>query len=483
MIAIQDLIKLDDALFQIPREFRADMRVPAKVFADEKLLKSIIADRSLWQLINVATLPGIIHSAMAMPDIHEGYGFPIGGVAAMALDQGAVICPGGIGYDINCGVRMLLLEGIMFHDLKPYLDDLATALYKAIPSGVGQGGFISLTDAQLEAILQGGSPYMLELGYGLPGDLEFCEEGGVMTDAWANLVSEKAKERGRDQLGTLGSGNHFLEIQKVAQVFDQKTAQFLGLSPDAVTIMIHCGSRGLGHQVCTDYVRAMVPLMKQWGFELPDRELVCAPFGQDMAQRYFSAMKAAANFAWANRHMIGHAARKACRQVLGNSVSVRTVYDISHNIGKMETHMVNQKPIDVVMHRKGATRSFGPGRPEVPALYRDIGQPVFVPGTMGTASYVMVGTHESMERSFGSCCHGAGRVMSRMQAKKTTTMHALRKELEQQGIIVRCDSPQGLVEEAPCAYKDIEEVVASIATNKLANKVAQLKPLAVIKGG
>ncbi len=476
------MLKIEPYLYEIERSFRSDMRVPARVFATEKMLKEIGIDRSLWQLVNITTLPGIVGYAFAMPDIHEGYGFPIGGVAATAIDHGGAISPGGIGYDINCGVRLLAANN-EFEEIKKSLDALATALFHAVPSGVGRGGKLVLKERELDHVLAEGAPYMLKKGYGERTDIEFCEEHGCMSGANPDRVSEKAKNRGTDQLGTLGSGNHFLEVQKVAEIFDQEVASTMGLRMNQVTVMIHCGSRGLGHQTCTDYVRDFMPLLKKWNIELPDRELVCAPFNSQEGQNYFAAMQAASNFAWANRHLIGHWVRESWQKILGNGAQLNLIYDVSHNIGKKEKHSINGSELELLVHRKGATRSFGPGRPELPAKYHAIGQPVLIPGTMGTASYVLVGTKKGMDLSFGTCCHGAGRRMSRVQAKKTVRGSALRGQLEKKGIVVRCDSDAGLAEEAPTAYKDVEEVVQVVHDAHLARKVARLEPIAVIKGG
>ncbi len=481
-IKYSDLIKIDDFTWEIPKSYRSDMRVPARLFANENMIGDVLQDRALWQLVNVATLPGIQKYAFAMPDIHQGYGFPIGGVAATAIDEGGVISPGGIGYDINCGVRLLRAD-MSAQDLKPYLEKLATRIFHKVPSGVGRGGKLEFGSHELDAFLKHGANRMVQLGYGNEADLEFCEENGCMQNADPDLVSEHAKKRGGDQLGTLGSGNHFLEVQIIDEIFDEQAASVFGLKKGNVTVMIHCGSRGLGHQTCTDYVRIMMRKLPEWGFELPDRELIYAPFKSPEAQDYFAAMAAASNYAWANRHLIGHWVREAWHEVVGEGVSLHTVYDISHNIGKIETHTIDGMQKKVVMHRKGATRAFGPGREEVPAMYRSIGQPVLIPGTMGTASYVMAGTSESMDIAFGSSCHGAGRRMSRAQAKKHIYGARLREELEARGIVIRSDSDPGLAEEAPEAYKDVEDVVASVAGAKLARKVARLKPLAVVKGG
>lgn len=482
IITLNDLIKMDEYTYEVPKSYRNDMRVPARVFVNEKMIQDVLHDKSMWQLVNVTTLPGIQKYAFAMPDIHQGYGFPIGGVAACAIDEGGVISPGGIGYDINCGVR-LLVANINAIDIKPYLQELATRIFHKIPSGVGRGGRLKFRAHELDKILVHGAQRMLDLGYGTESDLEFCEERGQMNIANPDLVSDHAKERGADQIGTLGSGNHFLEIQYVEEIFDKQAAQAFGLQEGAVTTMIHCGSRGLGHQTCTDYVRVMMSKLSHWGYQLPDRELIYAPFKSPEGQDYFAAMAAASNYAWANRHMIGHWVRESYQEVIGSSVQLQTMYDVSHNIGKVEKHQVDGAVKELIMHRKGATRAFGPGRPENSAKYMSVGQPVLIPGTMGTASYVLAGTNASMDIAFGSSCHGAGRSMSRAQAKKTIRGSTLRQELESQGIIIRSDSDPGLAEEAPVAYKDIEEVIDVVHGAGLARKVARLKPLAVVKGG
>lgn len=478
---LQDLIKIDDNTWEIPKSFRSDMHVPARVFVNQPLLEDVFNDRSMGQLVNVATLPGIVQYAMAMPDIHEGYGFPIGGVAACAIEQGGVISPGGIGYDINCGIR-LLRANMSYDELKPYMEKLANEIFRAIPSGVGKGGRLDFKIGELDKILEGGAQHMLELGYGNERDIAFCEEEGCMRGARADAISERAKKRGSDQLGTLGSGNHFLEVQKVDEIFDQEVAERYGLKVGQVVIMIHCGSRGLGHQTCTDYVKRFIPKVAEWGITLPDRELVCAPFKTPEAQDYFAAMQAAANYAWANRHMISHWVRKEWKIVLGEHAELDLVYDVSHNMGKVETHQVNGKNTELIVHRKGATRAFGPGRTEMPGIYQSVGQPVLIPGTMGTSSYILAGTQKSMEIAFGTSCHGAGRRMSRSQAKKTVRGSELREELSKQGIIIRSHSDPGLAEEAPTAYKDVEDVVDVVHNAGLAKKVARVVPLAVIKG-
>ncbi len=482
VITFEDLIKINDFLWEIPKSFRPDMRVPARIYMTEKMFGDIRDDKSLVQLINVSTLPGIQKFALAMPDIHQGYGFPIGGVAATAVHEGGVISPGGIGYDINCGVR-LLVSDLTVGEIKPRLDTLATALFNAVPSGVGRGGKVKLSAADMDKVLMQGAKRMVELGYGTEEDLEYCEESGCMPGANVDDVSDKAKKRGLDQLGTLGSGNHFLEVQVVDEIYDKAAAQAFGLFKGAVTVMIHCGSRGLGHQICTDHVRSMNAKMPDFGYQLPDRELVCAPVLSPEGESYFAAMVGGSNFAWANRHLIGHWVRETWKKVIGPDAELTTVYDVSHNIGKRETHMIDARPVELLVHRKGATRAFGPGLPEIPSKYKSVGQPVFIPGTMGTSSYILVGNNEGMEQSFGTSCHGAGRRMSRSKAKKLVRGSDLRKELESRGIIIRCDSSAGLAEEAPIAYKDVDIVVDVVAGAKLADKVARVKPLVVIKGG
>lgn len=476
------LQKISEVLYEIPKGYRADMRVPAYVFMNDAMIEDVLNDRALWQLINVTTLPGIKKGAFAMPDIHQGYGFPIGGVAATDINDGGVISPGGIGYDINCGVR-LLVSTMTVDELMPHLSKLATHLFKKIPSGVGQGGNLAFKASDLDSILKKGAQRMLALGYGLPEDIELCEEQGCMEVADPTLISMRAKKRGGDQLGTLGSGNHFLEVQAIEELYDQKVAQTFGLHKGLVTVMIHCGSRGLGHQTCTDYVRIMMNKLPEWGYELPDRELIYAPYQSQEGQDYFKAMAAAANYAWANRHMIGHWVREAWQEIIPGSAPLRMVYDVSHNLGKVETHTLDGKKYELVLHRKGATRAFGPGRREIPQAYRTVGQPVLIPGTMGTSSYILVGTEESMGIAFGSSCHGAGRRLSRTQAKKMVHGSELRKQLEARGIIIRSDSDPGLAEEAPLAYKDVDNVVQVVHKAGLAKMVARVRPLAVIKGG
>lgn len=476
-----DLKKVSEVQYEVPTSFRKDMRVPARFYLDETMLAAVKDDRSLDQLVNVTTLPGIQKAAYAMPDMHQGYGFPIGGVAAMALDEGGVISPGGIGYDINCGVR-LLTSAISYDEIKPHLELLATTIFNTVPSGVGKGSRIELLPRDLDDVLRYGAPHMVKLGYGFHEDCERCESGGCLPQADPSVISDRAKERGKDQLGTLGSGNHFLEIQRVEEIFNESVAKTFGLFEHQIVVMIHCGSRGLGHQTCTDHVRAMVNASSQWGYQLPDRELACAPFYSDEGQCYMKAMSAAANYAWANRHMIGHWVREAFSDVVGAHAQIKTMYDVCHNIGKIEKHCINGVEKNLIVHRKGATRAFGPGHPELPLVYAKTGHPVFVPGTMGTSSYIMVGPEKGMNDAFGSCCHGAGRRISRAEAKRTVQGRKLREQLEHEGIIIRSRSDVGLAEEAPLAYKDVDNVARVVEYAGLARMVARVKPLAVIKG-
>ena len=452
------------------------MRVPARVYADDELWEQIGHDRSLAQLKNVATLPGVTGAVYGMPDMHEGYGFPVGGVAAMRVSDG-VISPGGVGYDINCGVR-LLASDLGVARIQAKLRDLVHEISRSVPSGAGRGGRLTLSASELDRVLAEGCRYLVERDLALAEDLEVIEASGCLAgaDPWA--VSARAKARGHDQLGTIGSGNHFVEVQVVDELCDAVAARALGLAEGQVTVLIHTGSRGLGHQVCTDYVRLMDEVMPGYGITLPDRELACAPFESPEGRRYFGAMCAAANFAWSNRQVITQRVRETFQRFFGDDGTLRIVYDVAHNMAKVEEHGGEQ----LCVHRKGATRAFGPAQAETPARYRSVGQPVFIPGSMGTASYVLVGTDEALVLSFGSSCHGAGRRMSRHAAKRTKPGHEVRRELEAQGIVVACPSSGELAEEAPFAYKDVERVVNVVHRAGLARKVARLRPLGVVKG-
>ena len=459
------------------------MRVPARFYADSKLLEGILGDRSLEQLVNTATLPGVIKHALAMPDIHQGYGFPIGGVVATEMPDG-VISPGGVGYDINCGVRLLATH-LEQEEIYPYLNDLASALYANCPSGVGKGGNIKLKKGELTQIMESGANWAIRRGYATDADLERTEENGCIAGADAAKVSQRAQNRGKGQVGTLGAGNHFIEIDVVSDVIDASAAQRIGLFAGQITIQIHCGSRGLGHQVCSDYVKLFQKAIHQYGLKLPDRELVCAPLSSSEGQDYLAAMKAAANYAFVNRQVLTYHIRRSFEAVFAGKVSnhhIYQIYDIAHNMAKIERHKVDGRQLDVCVHRKGATRAFGPGSNVLPAVYRDIGQPVLVPGSMGTASWVLLGTQESMTQTFGSTCHGAGRTMSRKKAKQSVSGASLREKLEAQGILIRAGSMSGLAEEAPAAYKDVNRVVEVVHGAGIAKKVVKLVPLAVIKG-
>lgn len=483
MINREDFKRVNEYVYEIPQSFRSDMRVPARFYASPKLLDKALEDKSLGQLVNTATLPGIVGYALAMPDIHQGYGFPIGGVVATELPDG-VISPGGVGYDINCGVRLVGTH-LEAEEIAPFIDELASALNRNCPSGVGQGGPVKLNISNLERLVENGAQWALEQGYATEDDLWRTEEGGRIDGADASKVSQRAKERGKNQVGTLGAGNHFLEVDLVEEIFDDSAAEKTRLFRGQVVLQIHTGSRGFGHQICTDYVKRFQKTLEQYGLELPDRELVCAPLSSPEGQDYLGAMKAAANYAFVNRQVLMHHIRRSFEEVLAAEVDdyeVYQVYDIAHNMAKIEKHQQNGEPVEVCVHRKGATRAFGPGSAVLPEVYRDIGQPVLVPGSMGTASWVLLGTKGSMSETFGSTCHGAGRTMSRTQAKKEVWGSDLRDELEAGGVAVRAGSMPGLAEEAPTAYKDVDRVIEVVEGAGIAKKLARLTPLAVIKG-
>ncbi len=467
---MSELRQIDETLWEIPASARPDMRVPARVFADRELLAAIERDQSLEQLQNVATLPGIVGAALAMPDIHQGYGFPVGGVAATELPDG-VVSPGGVGYDINCGVR-LLAAPVSADELGERREALVHEISRAVPAGAGKHG---KPRADLEAVLRDGSRVV-----GGDEDVERTESGGCLPGADPAAVSERARERGAGQLGTMGSGNHFVEVQRVDRIFDAEAAEAFGLREGHVTVLIHSGSRGLGHQVCTDYVKRMDAAIARHRIELPDRQLACAPASSPEGRAYLAAMAAAANFAWANRQEIANRVREAMERVLGRQAAegTRQVYDVAHNVAKLEVYDGRE----VLVHRKGATRAFPAGSEEIPEAYRAVGQPVFIPGSMGTSSFVLAGEPGSMERAFGTTCHGAGRLLSRTGARKRIGGAELRRQLEAQGIVVRCPSNQGLAEEAPFAYKDVERVVEVVERAGLARRVARLVPLGVVKG-
>jgi tRNA-splicing ligase RtcB len=462
---------IDETLYEIPADARPDMRVPAQVFADEEILQAILRDRSLEQLQNVATLPGIVDAALAMPDIHQGYGFPVGGLAATELPDG-VVSPGGVGYDINCGVRLLALP-LTAAELGDRREAFVHEISRAVPAGVGKEGGKRI---DIQRVLHEGSRVVAERS----DDVERTESEGRLEGADAAAVSERAQQRGGNQLGTMGSGNHFVEVQRVDKLFDPAAADAYGLREDQVTVLIHSGSRGLGHQVCSDYVKRMDAALDRYGISLPDRQLSCAPSSSPEGRAYLAAMAAAANFAWANRQEIANRVRGAVARVLGREAAEGThqVYDVAHNVAKAERH----RDRDVLVHRKGATRAFPAGSEDIPEAYRGVGQPVFIPGSMGTSSYVLAGEPGSMERSFGTTCHGAGRRLSRTAAKKEIHGADLRRQLEQQGIVVRSASNKGLAEEAPFAYKDVESVVDVVDRAGLARRVVRLVPIGVVKG-
>ncbi len=474
------LRKLDDYRWLVPRATKPGMLTDALIYADQHLLEQIVTDLSIDQAMNVAFLPGIVGRSLAMPDIHQGYGFPIGGVAATDLRNG-VISPGGVGFDINCGVR-LLASNFRREDVTPRLRELVNQLFRDVPSGTGSEGFVKCSYDDLNHVLEQGASWVVEQGFGEAADVEFCEESGRMAGAEHSKVSDRAKQRGRTQLGTLGSGNHFLEVQYVQKVFEPEIASTFGLEEDQVVVLIHCGSRGLGHQVCTDYLKVMNEAMRRYGISLPDRQLACVPSHSPEGRDYLAAMAAAANFAWANRQAITHFTRRSFEKILGEGARLRVVYDVAHNIAKRERHRVGATEEEVLVHRKGATRSFPAGSAFIPHAYQDAGQPVLIPGSMGTASYVLVGTERAMEETFGTVCHGAGRAMSRTAAKKGRDARVETKKLEDQGILLRAETRDGILEEVPEAYKDIDAVVEVVHNAGLARKVARLRPMGVIKG-
>jgi len=476
---MSDLRRVDEVLWEIPADSQSGMRVPARVFADPELLDAIRRDGSLEQLCNVATLPGVVDAVLAMPDVHQGYGFPVGGVAATELPDG-VVSPGGVGYDINCGVR-LLAAPFGAEELGERREALVHEISRAVPTGKGQGSRASLGEARLDEVLAEGPRALVEHeGIGSAEDLELTESGGRLDEADPAMVGMRARQRGADQLGTLGSGNHFVEVQRVEHIHDREAAQAYGLRDGQVTVLIHSGSRGLGHQVCTDFVKRMDAALERHQIRLPDRQLSCAPLSSREGRDYLAAMAAAANFAWANRHVIAHRVREAIAAVFGEAAAAgtRQVYDVAHNVAKLERHGAR----DLCVQRKGATRAFPPGSLDIPERYRAVGQPVFIPGSMGTASYVLAGRTGAMERTFGTVCHGAGRRLSRTRARKRIEGAVLRRALEEQGITVRSPSNRGLAEEAPFAYKEVDRVVEVVERAGLAAKVARLRPVGVVKG-
>jgi len=479
--------------YRIPKGYKPSMQTDGIIYANDALYRTLLSDQAPEQVVNVAMLPGIVGSSMAMPDIHWGYGFPIGGVAAFDAAEG-LISPGGVGYDINCGVRVLRTD-LDISDVKDKIGALVDALFHNIPSGLGSKGRVHVNHAQLEDVLTNGAQWAVENGYGWNEDLEFLEENGHFDGADPSKVSDKAKKRGLPQLGSLGAGNHFLEIQKVAEVFDPEAAKIMGFdTKDQIAVMIHTGSRGCGYQICDDQIYEMSRNFKKdgpkfvsetFGFQLPDRQLVCAPMDSKEAQNYMGAMKCAANYAWTNRQMILHWVRESFEKVMGKSadeLGMHVVYDVAHNIAKEEEHEVDGKKRKLIVHRKGATRSFGPGHSDVPSKYQSIGQPVLIPGDMGTQSYILAGTQTAMEETFGSTCHGAGRVMSRAQAKRSWRGSSVISDLKRSGIIVKAASDHVAAEEAPAAYKDVSQVVETCHGAGISKMVVKLVPLGVVKG-
>ncbi|MCH8996516.1 MAG: RtcB family protein [Thaumarchaeota archaeon] len=475
--------KIGNLTYKIEKDETIGMNVPVIIYANEQLLEKMMSDRTIKQAVNVSTIPGTVQNVVVLPDGHEGYGFPVGGVAAMDAEEG-MISPGGVGYDINCGVR-LLRTNLKERDVRPKLKELVADLFNSVPSGVGSKGAIKLSNSQLDEVLVKGVPWAVDNGYGVKGDAEVCEENGQMENADPNKVSDKARKRGAPQLGSLGSGNHFLEVQKVTEIHDEEAAKRMGIEKDQVTILTHCGSRGFGHQVCSDYLRISEQALKKYDISLADRELACVPNSSEEGESYRKAMFAALNFAWGNRQMITHWTRKSFQRVFKQSESdlgMDLVYDVSHNIAKVETHTINGEQKSVVVHRKGATRAFPANKDEVPKKYRDLGQPVFIPGSMGTASWILLGQPNSMNLTFGSTAHGAGRTMSRTRARKNYTESQVRKYLSDKGIEVKALTRDGVVEEAPQAYKDVDSIVNVSHELGIATKVAKLVPIGVIKG-
>ncbi len=476
-----EIKKLSETMWEIPRE--EGMRVPGLIFASEAMMGDIVRDESVRQVMNVAYLPGILKHSIGMPDIHWGYGFPIGGVAAMDAEEG-VVSPGGVGYDINCGVR-LLRSDLTVDALRPKLRELLATLHREVPSGVGSTGFVRLSAEDEEKVLVEGSRWAASRGYASAEDIACTESGGKLPGADPDAVSAVAKKRGRNQLGTLGSGNHFLEIDEVAEVFDEEAARAFGLFPGQAAVVIHSGSRGLGYQVCDDYLVTMADYMRRNAIDLPDRQLACAHIRSPEGKRYLSALTAAANYGFANRQLLAHQARECFLRFLGmgpRDLGMRLVYDCGHNNAKFEVHEVDGKKRKVLVHRKGATRCFPAGSAEIPDAYRHVGQPVLIPGDMGTASFILAGSPEAMRVSFGSTCHGAGRRMSRTQAKASVRGKSIVQEMEKRGVLVASASHKTLAEEIPEAYKNVSEVVSVVHDAGLARKVARLRPVAVVKG-
>ncbi len=474
---LKTLHKISDYLWEIPKQ--GDMRVPGRIFASEKLIQEM-DEKVREQVTNVAALPGIQVASIAMPDAHWGYGFPIGGVAAFDPDEAGIISMGGVGFDISCGVRTMK-TGMTLEEVTPRLRTLVDELYRRVPAGLGSEGLIKLTPGQIDEMLLGGAEWAIQKGYGVKDDLDYIEEHGRINGAEPDHVSDTAKKRQYREMGTLGSGNHYLEVQVVADIYDEKTAQAMGLKKDDVVISVHCGSRGLGHQIGTDYLQSLAFTLQKYNITIKDRELACAPINSPEGKKYFGAMSAGINCALANRQILTHLVREIFTEVYPEG-RIKMLYDISHNTCKVETHFINGKKKRLYVHRKGATRAFGPGQIDLPVEYRNVGQPVLIGGTMGTSSYILVGTEEGMKTAFGSACHGAGRAMSRTQAKKRWHGREVINALAEQGIMVRGHSYSGIAEEAPESYKDVTEVVDAAHYANLARKVARVKPIACVKG-
>lgn len=478
------LEQVDECCYRIPKSYKPGMRVDGLIFASEALVEQLRKDQAPEQVANVAFLPGIQSASLAMPDIHWGYGFCIGGVCATDPNEGGVISPGGVGYDINCGVR-LVRTNLTYREVKPHLRQLVDALFKNVPTGVGRSGRFAFRGKDLTRLLGEGASYLATRELATGSDVDYTEARGRLDGADPDAVTDIAKARGEQQCGTLGSGNHFLEVQVVDAVFDEDTADVLGLRKDQVCVMIHSGSRGLGYQVCDDALLRLRKAPKKYGIELPDQQLACAPVESDEGQQYIAAMRAAANFAWCNRQLLMMQAREVFADVFGrgwDDLHMSLVYDVCHNIAKLEEHVVDGKRKKVWVHRKGATRAFPPGHPEVPDIYRAVGQPVIIPGDMGRASWVLVGQAGSMEKTFGTTCHGAGRALSRTAAVKAAAGRRIDKELESRGVIARAQSRKGLDEEQPSAYKNVDDVVDVVHRAGLSRKVARMRPIGVIKG-
>lgn len=475
--------KIGENQYQIDADSNLGMKVPVRIYADEPLLQKMLSDRTIMQARNVASIPGIVGHSVVLPDGHEGYGFPVGGVAAMDAEEG-MISPGGVGYDINCGVR-LLRSNLDEQTVRSKLKELVNDLFSSIPSGVGSKGAVKLTHSELDEVLVKGVNWAIDHGYGSSNDSDVCEENGQIQNADPNKVSDKARKRGAPQLGSLGSGNHFLEVQKVVEIHDEEAANRMGIKEGTITVLIHCGSRGFGHQVCSDYLRVSEQAMQKYDIDLPDRELACVPNNSEEGESYRKAMFAALNFAWSNRQMLTHWTRNSFERVFHQTESdldMKLVYDVAHNIAKVEKHNVDGKERKLVVHRKGATRAFPANREEIPSKYRDLGQPVLVPGSMGTSSWILLGQPNSMNLSFGSTAHGAGRTMSRSKARRNYTENDVKKSLNDQGILIKALTRDGVVEETPQAYKDVDAVVNVSHNLGIATKVAKLVPIGVIKG-